>query len=53
MTDTSQMKDNPEYRRDFVKGLTCNHKHFDIHECIYICDKNDKECLVEGCCPKI
>lgn len=43
-----------QHRRNFVKGLTCYHKHHpeaDV-QLYWICDKNGKECLVEGQCPE-
>jgi len=42
-------------RREMVKGLTCHHKK-DI--CLdefgrpyWMCEKNNKECMIEGQCP--
>ena len=43
-------------RREMVKGLTCHHKK-DIHlddrgRPYWMCEKNNKECMIEGQCPK-
>lgn len=43
-------------RREVVKGITCNHKNgyvdngFDQYS---LCDKNHRECLLDGHCPDI
>ena len=45
---------NPKHRRELVKGLTCHDKdskEIDDDGPYWICDKNNKECLIEGRCP--
>lgn len=46
--------DDTEERREMVKGLTCHHKE-DLEEddqgFYWTCDKNGKECLIDGQCP--
>lgn len=44
-------------RRDMVRGLTCHHKKEirldEFGRPYWACDKNDKECMIEGQCPEV
>jgi hypothetical protein len=46
-----------EARRGLVRGVTCNHKRGpevdELGAAYYVCDKNGRECLVDGRCPSI